>query len=99
MITFGYAKGYKYTGDGTLMIKTRIPSIHGAYSLQDYKGKVVKNYTQDNDLPWFQSILLPHLPQEGEIVAVATLDDGNSTFLVIGLTGGSYQPDRTNLGG
>ena len=53
MITFGYVKGYKYTGDGALMIQVRIPSVHGPYSMRDYKGNPVKNYTQDGDLPWY----------------------------------------------
>lgn len=90
MITFGYAKGYRYTGDGTLQIRVRIPSVHGPYSIRDYKGKSVKNYVQDDALPWYGSILLPHLPQEGDVVAVESIDKGNSTFLVLGLTGGSY---------
>lgn len=99
MITYGYAKGYKYTGDGRLLVKVRIPSVHGPYLMQDYKGKTVKNHISDDNLPWCESVLLPHLPNEGEVVAVATLDKGNSTFLVLGLTGGSYQSGVTNLGG
>lgn len=98
MITFGYAKDYKYTGDGTLMVQVRIPSIHGAYSQKDYNGKTIRNYTQDDDLPWYESILLPHLPNEGEVVAVASEDDSNNAFIVIGLTGGSYSSGVTNLG-
>lgn len=90
MITFGFAKGYKYTGDGTLQIKVRVPSVHGPYSIRDYNGKSIKNYVRDSDLPWCDSLLLPHIPQEGEVVAIASIDNGNSTFLVLGLTGGSY---------
>lgn len=99
MITFGYAKGYQYTGDGTLQIKVRIPSVHGPYTQNEYKGQHVRNYTLDADLPWVASLLLPHLPQEGEVVAIAALDDGKSTFLVIGLTGGSYYSGATNIRG
>lgn len=97
MIVYGYAKGYKYAGDGTLQIKVRIPNIHGAYSLMDYNGKTVRNYTSDNDLPWYPSLLLPHLPTEGEVVAVSSLDGSSSNFLVIGLTGGSYNAGSTNI--
>lgn len=96
MITFGYAKDYMYTGDGTLMIQVRIPSIHGPYKQTEYKGKSGYAYTRDEDLPYYQSLLLPHLPTEGEVVAVASLDKGLSNFIVIGLTGGSYTASITN---
>ena len=99
MITYGYAKDYMYTGDGTLMVKVRIPSIHGPYNQTDAKGRTIKNYILDKDLPYYQSILLPHLPNEGEVVALASIDESTSTFIVIGLTGGSYQNGITNLGG
>ena len=99
MITYGYAKDYMYTGDGTLMVKVRIPSIHGPYNQADAKGRTIKNYILDKDLPYYQSILLPHLPNEGEVVALASIDESTSTLIVIGLTGGSYQNGITNLGG
>lgn len=99
LITYGYVKGYHYTGDGTLMIQVRIPSIHGAYKQTDYKGQKIRNYTDDGALPWYPSVLLPHLPREGEVVAIATLDDNQGNMLVIGLTGGSYQSGITNLQG
>lgn len=98
MITYGYAKEYQYTGDGTLKIKVRIPSVHGPYNMRDYGGKQVRNYVYDEDLPWISSILLPHLPQEGEVVAIASFDTGSSDFIVIGLTGGSYQSGAVNFG-
>lgn len=92
MIVYGYVKNTKYAGDGTLMIQTRIPNIHGAYKKADYKGKTIRNYTADRDLPWYPSLLLPYLPVEGEVVAVASLDDTSSNWLIIGLTGGAYKP-------
>ena len=91
MIVYGYAKGTKYAGDGTLMIQVRIPNIHGPLELSDYKGKKIRNYTRDKDLPWYPSLLLPYLPADGEVVAVTSLDNTSSNFLVIGLTGGSYR--------
>lgn len=97
MITYGYVKGYQYANDGTLMIQVRIPSIHGAYDMSEYRGKAIHNYVRDSDLPWYQSLLLPHLPAEGEVVAVAALDSGKSTFIVLGLTGGSYNSGATNI--
>lgn len=99
MITYGYAKAYKYAGDGTLSIKVRIPSVHGPYKQSNARGKTIRNYVLDSDLPWYPSLLLPHLPQEGEVVAVQSLNSGNSDFIVIGLTGGSYHAGATNIGG
>lgn len=98
MIVYGYAKKYMYTGDGTLLIQVRIPIIHGPYSQSSYNGKSVRNYTRDEDLPYYSSILLPHLPNEGEVVALTSINEKSSKFLVIGLTGGSYYTGTTNLG-
>ena len=97
MIIFGYAKDTKYSGDGTLLIQTRVPNIHGPYSISDYKGKKIRNYTEDADLPWYPSVLLPHLPGDGEVVAISSLDNTSSSWLIIGLTGGSYNAGVTNL--
>lgn len=96
MITYGYAKDYKYSGDGTLLIRVRIPSIHGAYYQTDYNGKRARNYVTDDKLPYYPSLLLPHLPTEGEVVAIASLTSSKNDMLVIGLTGGSYQAVVTN---
>ena len=90
MVVYGYAKGYQYKGDGTLFVRVRIPTIHGPYSQSEYQGKVVRNYTLDKDLPYYQSILLPHLPNEGDVVALMTTNNSENEWLVIGLTGASY---------
>lgn len=90
MVVYGYAKGYRYNGDGSLTIKVRIPSIHGPYSQSEYRGKTIRSYILDDDLPYYPSLLLPHLPTEGEVVALTSLDDTSNQLLVIGLTGGSY---------
>ena len=90
MLVYGYAKDYKYSGDGTLLIRTRIPNVHGAYQLSDYKGKVPRNYVKDENLPYYPSLLLPHLPSEGEVVVLSTMNESTSAFLIIGLNGGSY---------
>lgn len=97
MIVFGYVKGTRYAGDGTLLIQTRIPNIHGPYLLSDYKGKKIRNYTKDEDLPWYQSVLLPYLPGDGEVVALTSLDSTSSSWLILGLTGGSYNAGATNI--
>lgn len=97
MITYGYAKGYQYAGDGTLQICVRIPSVHGPYKQSNAMGKTLKNYVMDKDLPWYPSLLLPHLPQEGEVVAIQSINSANNEFIVIGLTGGSYHASNTNV--
>lgn len=96
MVVYGYAKDYKYSGDGTLQIRVRIPNVHGPYNRSEYKGQVPRNYTYDADLPYYPSLLLPHLPSEGEVVALTSLDTTSSNWLVIGLTGGSYKLPNTN---
>ena len=97
MIVYGYAKATKYSGDGTLLIQTRIPNIHGPYLLSDYKGKRVRNYTEDSDLPWYPSLALPYLPGDGDVVALTSLDDTSASWLILGLTGGSYNAGVTNI--
>lgn len=91
MIVYGYAKATKYAGDGTLMIQVRIPTVHGPYVQTNYRGQQIHNYTADEDLPWYPSLLLPYLPGDGAVVAVSSLDNTSSNWLVIGITGGKYQ--------
>lgn len=98
MITYGYAKQYQYAGDGTLQIQVRIPSVHGPYEQIQYKGQRVRNYTQDDDLPFYVSVLLPHLPAAGEVVMLCSIDEKCTQFVVVGLTGGSYYSGLTSLG-
>lgn len=98
MIVFGYVKDTKYAGDGTLMVQTRIPNVHGPYSKSEYNGKKIRNYTPDSDLPWYPSLVLPYKPVDGDVVALTTLDGTSSSWLILGLTGGSYSGDSTNLG-
>lgn len=97
MIVYGYVKDIMYAGDGTMQIQVRIPNVHGAYQLEDYKGKKVRNYTSDANLPWYPSLILPHEPTEGEVVALTSLDKSSSNWIVIGLTGGSYNAGTTNI--
>ena len=89
-LMYGYAIDYKYGGDGNLYIRTRIPSVHGPLNQSEYKGKQVRRYVVDGDLPYYPSILLPHLPNYGEVVALMSKDPDVSGFLVIGIMGGSY---------
>lgn len=95
MITYGYAKTYMYSETGNLYIQVRIPAIHGPYTLEEYQGHKVTNYTQDKDLPWYPAILMPHLPADGEIVALEAINEKSGDFIVLGLTGGQYSP--TNI--
>ena len=88
MIVYGYAKEYKYANDGTFQIKVRVPSIHGPFVQQS--GSRL-SYTRDEDLPWCTSLLLPHLPTDGDVVMLQTINESKgSNHVVIGLTGGSY---------
>lgn len=80
-----------YTGAGTLMIQVRIPNIHGPIDQREYNGQKVRNYTSDENLPWYPSVLLPHLPNTNEIVVLASINSSNSDWIVIGMTGGEYQ--------
>ena len=97
MIVYGYVKQYQYTGDGTFLVQVRIPSVHGPYSQKSYNGKQVRNYVMDSDLPYYPSVLLPHLPTEGEVVALMSMNDKSTEFMIVGLTGGSYYTGVTNL--
>lgn len=99
MVVNGYAIKYMYSGDGTLMIQVRIPSIHGPMSEREYDGKQVRNYTKEQDLPYYSSVLLPHLPTYGEVVALVPVNESNAEFMVMGLTGGSWYTNKTNKGG
>lgn len=51
----------------------------------------------DSDLPYYPSVLLPHLPNEGEVVALMSMNDKSTEFMIVGLTGGSYYTGVTNL--
>ena len=95
MIVFGYTKDYRYSGDGTLMIRVRIPAVHGPMVPADARGQVIRNYVRDSDLPYYPSLLLPHLPADGEVVALTSMNEKSTDFLVIGLTGGSYYTNLT----
>lgn len=87
MIAFGFAKAYNYLNDGTLQIQVRIPNIHGPYKQVSGKG----TYVRDEDLPWYTSVLLPHLPSVGEVVMLVSSNESKSSeYVCIGLTGGSY---------
>lgn len=97
MIVYGYVKQYQYTNDSTLLIQVRIPSIHGPYKQSDAKGRTIRNYTRDEDLPYYPSLLLPYLPNEGEVVALSSMNSSANDFLVLGLTGGSYDKGTTNI--
>lgn len=93
MVVYGYAKNYLRSTDNTYSLQVRIPSIHGPYKQSDSKGKTVHNYVKDEDLPWYSSLMLPRIPNDGEIVALLNTNnsDVNTDFLVIGLTGASYK--------
>ena len=91
MVVYGYAKQYQYQNDGTLQVQVRVPSIHGPYDLSQAKGRTVRNYVRDSDLPWYPSVLLPHLPNEGDVVMLLSTNESKSAdHVIVGLTGGNY---------
>ena len=95
MIVYGYVNDHKYAADGTLQIQVRIPNVHGPWKKSEYKGNHVRNYINDDRLPWYNSVLLHHLPVAGEVVAMQSINDKATDFLIIGLTGGSYYNNTT----
>lgn len=96
MMTLGYAKDFYYSGDSTLMVRVRIPSIHGPYKQSDSRGQTIYNYVRDEDLPYYQSMLLPYMPKDGDVVVLSNMNDSerNPEFLIIGLLGSSYASGR-----
>ncbi len=100
MLIYGYAKEYMVGGDGTLLVRVRIPSIHGPYKQSQAEGRLIRNYVQDENLPWYPSLLLPYMPTDGDVVAlISTNDSKDYSWFVIGLTGGSYNSGLTSIGG
>ena len=92
MITYGFAKDYRISGDGTLEVQVRIPSIHGPYRQVASKGA----YTRDEDLPWVICLLTVNLPVEGDVVMLQSVHDSKgSEFVGLGLTGGNYHNGAT----
>lgn len=85
MLTYGIAKETTTRDDGTLWIKVRIPSIHGAESQSDYNGQTIRNYVYDKDLPWFQSILMSDIPNSGDTVVLSSINESNNRFIVLGI--------------
>lgn len=92
MVIYGYAKQHSYNKDNSSQVQVRIPSIHGPFHQEDANGKIIRNYVKDSDLPWYPSLLLNHVPVDGEVVALLSTSNSekNTDFLVIGFTGASY---------
>lgn len=97
MLMYGYAKEFRVNGDGTHSIRVRIPAIHGPYKQSQGQGKQLRNYVQDDNLPWYPSLLLPYNPTDGDVVVLSTTNDTTNSWIVIGLTGGSYNTGLTSL--
>lgn len=85
MITFGVVKSVENNEDGTLWMKIRIPSIHGADDMKQYNGTTIRNYVADDDLPLYQSMLMTDAPNVSDIVALETLNTSKTDFIVIGV--------------
>jgi len=92
MIVFGYAKSYMYANTGEMYVQVRIPNIHGPIDQRDYQGKKITNYIKDENLPWYPALLMPHNPNTNEVVALMSISESKTDFIVLGLTGGQYSP-------
>ena len=95
---YGYAKGYMYDYNGQLLIKVRIPQIHGAYNQKDYQGQRIHNYVLDEDLPFYNSVVLPRLPNDGDVVSLDSSGALGAGYTVTGLTGGKYNDGVVDTG-
>lgn len=95
MMVMGYAKDYYFANDSSLRIRVRIPSIHGPYKQTDANGQTIRNYTRDEDLPYYQSVLLPHNPKDGDVVVLCSTNNSekNPDFIVVGVTGSNYSSE------
>lgn len=95
MVVYGYVKQYKYSANHASQLQVRIPLIHGPYRKEDAKGQTLRNYVEDEDLPWYDSLLLDHTPVDGEVVALVSTNNSekNTDFLVLGFTGSSYSSE------
>lgn len=84
MIVYGYTKHVKYTSDEGLFIRVRIPSVHGPLDRSDYKGNIVRNYVEDENLPYYPALLRDIIPVENQVVALMSTNKSNSSFVVLG---------------
>ena len=90
MILLGYAIKYRYADNGTTEIQVRIPNIHGPMNKSEYQGKTAKGYVDEKDLPYYMSVIMPHMPSYGDVVVLESVSDNANRWVVIGLTGGNY---------
>ena len=91
MLILGYAIKYRYADNGTTEVQVRIPTAHGPMDKSEYGGKTVHNYVEENDLPYYMSLILPHMPNYGDVVVLSATTESRKDWVVIGLTGGSYK--------
>ena len=90
MITYGYIVASQPNQMGGYEMQVRIPSVHGAYNLEDYRGQTPRNYVQDKDLPWYPCLESVTNRTTGSIAVLAAINYSNNSFIVIGTTGSSY---------
>lgn len=95
MFVYGYAVDYYYTGDGSIMVKVRIPNIHGPWKRTDSNGK--KRYVEDENLPYYPGLVMPHRPNPGDVVLLSSTNNTMNNLVVLGLTGASYLAGATDL--
>ena len=90
MITLGYAITYRYAANGTTEVQVRIPNVHGPMNKSEYQGKTANGYVEEKDLPYFMSVIMPHMPSYGDVVVLEAVSENKHRWVVIGMTGGNY---------
>lgn len=91
MVTTGYAIKYRYADNGTTEVQVRIPNVHGPMNKSEYNGKTARNYVEEEDLPYFMSVIMPHMPSYGDVVVLESNHTSQREWTVIGMTGGNYK--------
>lgn len=91
MVVYGYVKDVKYSGDGNMYVKVRIPNIHGPDRKSEYRGHPVRNYVNTENLPYYQANLLSSVPIYGDVVELRSPNENTTTLYVSGITGGNVQ--------
>jgi len=86
----------KIRPDGTTWVKVRIPSIHGAANITEYRGSQ-KRHTRvpDDRLPQYQSIMTTQLLNIGETVVLSSMKESREDWIIIGRMGSMINGNTT----
>jgi len=89
MIIYGTVVGRSETRpDGTTWVKLRIPSIHGAANIRDYRGSQERhNRIPDNKLPQYQCAMFSSPLVNGETVMLESTRNNKEDWVVVNRMG------------